>query len=255
MPTRVWLLLGVAVLAAAPGLRADSPGEAALADAVRGQKYCFVLFCKEEDEATRAVRQTLQTYVAARTGQATWVAVRTNDPAEKAVVDRFGVSRAPLPLVLAVAPNGAITGGFPQKVSDAQLAGAFVSPSMARCLYALQNRKLVLLCVQPPKEPVPAGVTQFQGDPQYLPHTTVVTLDPADPAEARHLKDLQVVAGTPTPVTLFLAPPGSVLGRFEGAVTKDQLVEKLKAAGTCCCPGGKCGPGGCCPGGNCNPKK
>lgn len=199
MRTRLCLILGAAVLAGlgtSSALRADPPGQATMADAARNQKTCFVLFWKEDDAATRAVRQTLNTFVEARDKQAAWVSVRTTDAAEKAVVDRFGVSRAPMPLVLAVAPNGAITGGFPQKVTEAQLSGAFVSPNMAKCLHALQSRKLVLLCVQPPKEAVPAGVTQFQADPQYLPHTAVVSLDPADPAEARHLKDLQVTAGT-----------------------------------------------------------
>jgi hypothetical protein len=38
-----------------------------------------------------------------------------------------------------------------------------------------------------------------------------------------------------------------VLGTFEGSVTKEQLIDRLKAAQGSCCPGGKCGPGGCCP--------
>jgi hypothetical protein len=254
----VCLSLGLAALAgvlAPPPLRADPSGQAALAAAAGRQRYCFVLFWKEDDAATRAMRQTLQTCAASRDKQAAWVAVRTTDPAEKSVVDRFGVSRAPLPLALVVAPNGAVTGGFPQKVTEAQLAGALVSPGMAKCLHALQSRKLVLLCVQPPREALPAGVVQFQADPQYQPHTAVALLDPADPAEARHLKDLGVAAGSAAPVTLFLAPPGSVIGRFQGAVTKEQLVEKLKAARSCCCPGGRCGPGGCCPGGQCEPRR
>src|SRR5262249_51018944 len=160
-----------------------------------------------DDAATKAMRQTLRTYVAAHDKDAAWVAVQTTDAAEKGVIDRFGISRAPLPLTLTIAPNGAITGGFPQKVTEAQLAGAFVSPNMAVCLNALQDRKLVLLCVQSPKEAVPAGVYQFQGDPQYQPYTSVVLLDPADPAEARHLTDLQVAGGTTKTLTLFLAPP------------------------------------------------
>jgi hypothetical protein len=252
------LVIGVVLLTAGGGLRADPPastGQAALAAAARNGQYTFVLFWKEDDAATRAMRDTLRGYVASHGKQVAGAMVRTTDAAEKPVVDRFGVSRAPLPLVLAVAPNGAITGGFPQKVTEAQLAGAFVSPNMASCLHALQSRKLVLLCIQPGKEAVPAGVSQFQADPQYRPHTAVVTLDPGDPNEARHLKDLQVTAGTTTPVTLFLVPPGRVIGRFDGTVTKDHLIEKLKAAQSSCCPGGKCGPGGCCPGGQCGPRK
>ena len=60
-----------------------------------------------------------------------------------------------MPLVLAVAPNGAITGGFPLKLTEQDVAGAFVSPGTAGCLKAMQARKLVLLCV------LPAGETQI----------------------------------------------------------------------------------------------
>src|SRR5208283_2699955 len=59
------------------------------------------------------------------------------------------LSRAPMPLVLAVAPNGAVTGAIPLKLTEAQVGQAFVSPIAAQCLKAVQSRKLVLLCVQP----------------------------------------------------------------------------------------------------------
>lgn len=52
---------------------------------------------------------------------------------------------------------------------------------------------------------------------------------------------------TSTSVTVLLAPPGSVVGKFDGAATKEQLVAKLQAAQSDPCAGGKCGPGGCGP--------
>ena len=72
------------------------------------------------------------------------IGVQITDPNEKPVVDKFGVSRAPMPLVLALAPNGAITKGFPIKFDEKQLREGFVSPCTAKCLKALQDRKLVL---------------------------------------------------------------------------------------------------------------
>jgi hypothetical protein len=101
--------------------------------AAQAENYLFILFWKEDNTATRMMRQTLDGAVAHQGERATWVAVQTSDAAEKSVVDQFGVSRARLPLVLAVAPNGAVTAGFPLKVTEAQLTQAFVSPGMARC--------------------------------------------------------------------------------------------------------------------------
>jgi hypothetical protein len=207
-----------------------SPGQVALEAASRSQQFVFFLFWKDDNSATQAMRQTLAQSVRARPSQATWVAVQTTDPSERAVVEQFEVSRAPLPLVLAIAPNGAITGGFPLQLTEAELMKAMVSPGMAQCLKALQARKVVLLCVQSPQQATPVGVRDFQADPQYRPHTEVVTLDPANPDDATHLKAFQIEPKPAVPVILLLAPPGTVVGKFESSVTKHQLVEQLKSA-------------------------
>jgi hypothetical protein len=180
--------------------------------------------------------------------------VRVTDPAEKPMVEQYGVSRAPMPLVLAVAPNGAITGGFPLKLTEAQVAQAFVSPAVAQCLKAVQARKLVLLCVQPtPTAALPQGVRDFHADPQYRAASEIVTVQASDAAESDFLKRLQVPAQMTQSVTVLLAPPGTPLGTFTGAITKEQLINKLKASKSCC-PGGCC-PGGCCGPNGCGPKR
>jgi hypothetical protein len=223
----------------------SSAGQAALTAAARDGKYLFVLFYKEDSDATQAVHQALAGALAGRVGQAASVAVRVTDPAEKAVVDQYGVSRSPMPLVLAVAPNGAVTGGFPLKLTEQDVAGAFVSPGQAACMKAVQQRKLVLLCVQPAGVGLPDGVREFKADPGYGPVTEVVPLRADDPAEAGFLRGLQVSPATTVPVTVLLAPPGRLLGSFPGAVTRQQLVDRVTAPQGCC-PGGKCCPGGCC---------
>ena len=44
------------------------------------------------------------------------VSIQITDPAEKQIVDKYGVTRAPMPLVLAVAPCGAITKAFTEDI-------------------------------------------------------------------------------------------------------------------------------------------
>jgi hypothetical protein len=180
------------------------------------------------------------------------VAVNVSDPAEKTMVVKFGIDRAPVPLVLALAPNGAITKGLPLKFDEKQLLQAFVSPGTAQCLKALQSRKLVLLCVQSRSPYVrqvslQQGVADFVTDARFAGATEVITLDPADPAEASFLQELQVDPRSGGQTTVFLAPPGSVVGKFDGPVAKEQLVAKLQEAQSNPCAGGKCGPGGCGP--------
>ena len=176
------------------------------------------------------------------------IGVNVTDPNEKLVVDKFGVSRAPMPLVVALAPNGAITKGFPVKFDENQLREGFVSPCTAKCLKCLQDRKLVLLCVQNEKtqftQAAMSAAQNFKADARYAKATEIVALNPEDQAEAAFLQDLKVDPRTSQAVTVVLAPPGQPVASFVGAVTKDQIVAKVQAGP---CAGGKCGPGGCCP--------
>jgi len=234
-----------------PAQQTASKGMAAIQQAAGADKYLFVFFWKEKSQQTSALWSIFQSAMSKVADRAESVAINVSDPAEKTMVAKFGIDRSPVPLVLALAPNGAITKGFPLKFDEKQLFQAFVSPGTASCLKALQARKLVLLCVQARSPQIrqvslQQGVADFARDARYAGATEIIAIDPADPAEASFLNDLQVDprAGS---VTVFLAPPGSVVGKFEGAVTKEQLVAKLQTAQSDPCAGGKCGPGGCGP--------
>lgn len=125
-----------------------SKGLTALESAARADKYLFLFFWRDQNSQTDAMWEALQSAMARHGSRAESMAVRVSDPAEQAVVSKFGVDRAPLPLVLAVAPNGAVTKGFSAAFTEEQAAQAFVSPATARVLMGLQSRKLVLVCVQ-----------------------------------------------------------------------------------------------------------
>jgi len=250
-------MIALCVLVGMSSAQTGSPSaaETALQNAARNGQYLFLIFYKEEDAATQAMKTTLDAALARQGGRCQAFTVRVNDPSEKALVARYGLSRAPMPIALAVAPNGAITGGFPLKITEQDVAGAFVSPGMAACLKVTQARKLVLLCVRPAgsTEALPAGINEVKADPQYGPVTEVVTFRADDAAEAGFLKMLELNPKTNVPLTAVLVPPGQRIAVFEGAFTREQFDQQIKASQQGCCPGGKCGPGGCCPGGNCGP--
>lgn len=207
-----------------------------LTSASLDQKYTFIVFRRDNGPATQAMTQVAKRGVDSRAERATIAYVDVADPREKATVDRFGVSRAPLPLTVAVAPNGAITGMFAKKVTDEQIEKAFVTPVMARCMKAMQQGKLVLVCVETGRQsPVPAGVQDFQQDPQFKARTEVVSLRSDDPAESDFLAQLKIDPSTTTqPTVAFLAPPAVLVGKFNASVTKDEMAAALHAAGKCC---------------------
>jgi len=243
------LALAVALWAAGPAARAAapvggaapaaaSPGAAAIEKAAKDNKYLFIFFWKDDTQASRVMRGVFQAAMAKLTASAQSVEIQVGDAAEQPVVARYGVSRAPMPFVLAIAPNGAMTKGLPTRFDESRIRQAFVSPCTADCMKALQDRKLVLLCVDHPSPQVRAvalqkGVQDFATDPTYGPNSKVVTLNAADPAEAPFLRSLLVDPATTAPVTVLMCPPGSVVGTFVGDVSKDVMIAKLKSASSC----------------------
>jgi hypothetical protein len=228
------------------------PGQAAADKAAAEQKYIFLFFWKENNPKMIAARTTLEAAVAKMGKSAEKASIQITDPAEKKIVDKYNVSRAPMPLVLAVAPCGAITKAFTGALSEKELRAAFVSPCTELCLKALQSRKLVLVCVVDQanvQDPVtiPKGVEEFKNDAKYGSATEIILVNGRDQGEESFLRDFQVDSRAKKPVVVFLAPPGSLIGKFEATTTKQQLVAKLVSAQSNPCAGGKCGPGGCGP--------
>jgi hypothetical protein len=215
-----------------------SKGLAAFQHAAAANKYLFVFFWRENTQQTGAMWGVFQAAMKKLADRADSAAINLSDPAEQPMVAKFGIDRSALPLVLSLAPNGAITRGFPVRFNEDQLWQAFVSPCTAQCMKALQERKLVLLCVEHPSPQVrqvslQRGVREFAGEEPYSRSSKIVVLNANDPAEAAFLRGLQVDPRTPAPVTVLMAPPGSVVGTFVGDVTKAELVAKLKSASSC----------------------
>lgn len=221
------------VFAASPD---DGKGQAALEAASQANKFCFLLFYKANDPATQAAAKTLSEGMAKRTDRATYTYVNVADPKEQAFVKQFDVARAAMPIMMAVAPNGAITGVFPKPFTDAELDKAFVTPGMTQVMKQMQNGKMVLICIRPGAvTQLPAGVAQFAADPQFNTRSAVVTMRIDDPTEAQFIKELEIKpAHAFDTAVVFLAPPGAMVGKYAGNVTKAQLAADLHKAGKCC---------------------
>ncbi len=223
-----------AFLTVSHSVRAASPGEQAVAAAAQNNQFAFVMFYRGNDAAVQAMHGTIKSTLAGRQ-DAVIVPVQISDNSEKVLIEKFDATRLPMPAVAVLAPNGAVSSVFPQKVSAQQVDAAIVSPGQASCLKALQDKKIVVLCAQPSTTAaIPMGVRQFQADKLFADRTEVIPILANDPNEAKFLQQLRVRTDQRTPVVAFMAPPGVMLGVFNADVTHDVLAQKLAAAGKCC---------------------
>ena len=235
--------LALAMLAVAIGPQAlaqssssEQDAQAVLASAASSQKYTFLLFYKDSGPSTQAMARTLKQSLATRRDEAAIAFVPATQRAQQELVQKFKVSRAPMPLVIAVAPNGAITGMYPLRITEQKIADAFVTPKMAECMKSMQAGRLVFVCVSDGVAAgVPQGVQDFQADPEFAGRAAVVSFAVHDPAEADFLKQLKIdPAALRGQTTAFLAPPAVLVGKFGVGASKEEMAAALHAAGKCC---------------------
>jgi len=226
-------------------------GMAAMKQAADAKKYLFVFFHAKADDQTSTFRKSFETAAAKIADKAMSVTVDINSPAEKEIVAKFRVQNAPMPLALAIAPNGAITGSYQGESSEQVLLEKMVSPGLQNCLKPLQEGKLVFLCVQnkttKSNDAAMQGVNDFKADDRFSRFTEIITVDPADTSEADFMEKLQIDSKADEALTVFLAPPGAVVAKLKGATNKDGLIATLQAATAGGCGSGGCGPKGCAP--------
>jgi len=199
-------------------------------------KFTFILFWKENNATTQGMTEALQRAVAQRSQRAEWISVNVNDGAQRPLVDRYHVERAPMPMVLCVAPNGAITGGITRQLSDAAIDKALVTPAMTEATKALQDKRIAVIHVKrDPRMALPAGAAGFVADPSFKDRTTVVNVGLGDAAEARFITEMEFKPEELTDsMVVVLAPPGVLVGKYQASVTADQIAADLHAAGKCC---------------------
>jgi hypothetical protein len=221
---------------ATKSVAAASRAQAALDLGADQGRYTFLIFHKDDGPETEAMLRTVEEALAERADEAAMARVVADEPAEQAVIERFKVGRAPMPLTLAVAPNGAVTGIYPRKLSAADLEKAFVTPTMMRCMKSLQSGKLVLVCVHASRKgQTTAAAADFVADPNFQDRSAIEHVLATDAREARLMEQMKIDPqqheGT---LTVVLAPPGMMIGKFDSQATSDDIAAAVHKAGKCC---------------------
>jgi hypothetical protein len=227
--------LALTSLASAQQPASLSPLQKTLSKSSQDERFTFIVFHRDSGEATRALHKQTKDGIASRS-DAIVATARVDDPAERSLVDKFGISRAPMPMTVVVAPNGAVTGLFPRAISEEQIAAAIVPPTMMRCMKELQAQKLVFVCLtRTDRVDVPQGVQLVQKYPQFKDRISLVGMRLDDPAEARFHQQMKLDPNQiDGPHAVLIAPPGVLVGHYNARSTADEIAAAIHKAGQCC---------------------
>ena len=212
-----------------------SQAQQVLDQASKDGRYTFLVFYRQSDDATKAMASAIKDGIADKEKLAVATYVQVADSTNQALVAKYDVSRAPLPLTVVVGPNGAMTGIFAQKVQPGVINDAFVTPTMLVTMKSLQEGKLVLVTVQgSARAAAPVALRDFQSDPHFKDRIVSVSMTAADPRETKFIGQMQIDAKSTVTHTVLLAPPGVLVGKFNAAASKDEIAAVLAKAGKCC---------------------
>ena len=229
-----WLLL------ASAGVAQHARGDGSLQDTLNQSAetgtFTVVVFHRERVEANQAFHQQAQAALTPHAEKTVLATARIDDPAEKALIEKLGIGRAPMPMAVVIAPNGAVTGLFPRTITSEQIASALVPPTMMACMKELQNKKLVFVCLtRTDRVEVPQGVADVQHLEQFKDRIAVVGMRLDDPAEARFYEQMKLSpSDVDGPYAVLIAPPGAMIGHFDARATADQIAAAIHKAGKCC---------------------
>lgn len=168
-------------------------------------------------------------------------------PANADLVSKWGLSGAPLPLILTVSAKGYPTGGYILADATAEKVAALVpSPKLDDVYAALNAKKPVFLVVSKRSNIDKTAILSSckSASVKLSGNVAIVEIDLADPKEAAFIKNLNLQNPTNTTTVMVLNTSGQATGVFKGKVEATELVSAATkvVSGGC---GTSCAPGGC----------
>lgn len=203
-------------------------------------EYIFVLIDDAKSKESKSVEKLLQKVDNELGNKCAIIKIRFGDTKEEELMKFFRITRELIPLILVIAPNGAVTGVFSKQLDEKQLKGSVVSAQEAEILLSLQEGRIVFLCfyndgdtyLKTVKAEVGAIAAYFKGtvDTFYINKKEII---------GKTLFTQLEIADKTTVFTLV--PPGRIISKLEEEqITRKNLLQPiLSSCGSGCGSGCK----------------
>lgn len=213
----------------------------AIEKARKDNKYLFLIFYNTKDNFYHAMKKELDAYKTKNAKDLYLHDVLMTNEKDAEIIYKYRVRGAPLPLLLVIAPNGAVTGGFPQKASAEQLDRCFPSNLVLRMIKSIQDGRKVLILLKNNKTKNAAEMVKNANaalkDPMMNGTADLFIEDPTNPKNADFLAQCNLSQNMTETTIVAIVPPGRISGIFTGTTSKETLVAALShRAGDGCCP-------------------
>ncbi len=208
-------------------------------------KYLFILCYDSKNSSYSSMVKTVENFQNITKGKINIYKLHKKNKKDANIVTKYGINRTPLPLLLIIAPNGVVTGGFPEKVTKEQLKkNTTISRLILNILKPLQDQKIVLVSLQNKKTKYnresDRAINDFTSDSSIKSFVKIIKANPTATGSKDFLKQAGLSKKITEAIVVFMIPPGRIVRTFKGKITKNDLLSALQAcssgSGSGCCP-------------------
>lgn len=179
--------------------------------------------------------------------KASVVQMNRDIPANSEFVSQWGLSGAPLPIILCISPRGYVTGGFILADATAKKIAELVpSPKTDEIYGAMTDKKSTIIIISKKSNTDKSTILANckTAAKQLNNKAVIVEIDENDPKEAEFIKKMNLKSAPNTTSVVVLNASGQTAGTFNGKVETTQIVAAAKKVVKSGC-GSSCSPGGC----------
>ncbi|MBN1130051.1 MAG: hypothetical protein JXA71_13755 [Chitinispirillaceae bacterium] len=143
MKTAVFTALCTGIFFAQAIQAVPTNAKSAITEASTAGQFLALIFYDTQDASLAGLTSSVATFNKTRTKKVSVYKAKLSDPANREIAGKYGIrSGGDLPIVLMVAPNGVITGGFPKAITADQLMQAIVKITHDPGIAQMAQRKI-----------------------------------------------------------------------------------------------------------------
>lgn len=168
------------------------------------------------------------------------------DKTNAALITKYGLAGAPVPIILVIAPNGAVGGGLQLKdATPEELVGLVPTKKQAQALLAFSEGKpaYIVLYKKPMKDKAQAIAECNTAANALNGNVVVVDVDLDDKSESEFLSLLKPDMKVLTTTVLVFNGKGQFTDEFKAPVQSTKLIASAKKVVKSGCAPGACGSG------------
>ncbi len=175
-----------------------------------------------------------------QTRNAVMIEINRSDDENTEILKQYRLTSIPIPMILALNPNGVISGAIqPSRATLESLVALVPSPKKAEVMKALSGGNAVFITASHKgmttlgtvSDSCAIACQKGQGK------AVCIKIDMNDEDESAFIKELKIDTSSAEPVTIVANPKGQIAAQFTGPVKVDDLVQATtKTIGGCCPP-------------------